>query len=46
MYELQPAKRSNPLLPIYITLGILIGVPVLYVLLLIVGAFLKGFLGL
>jgi hypothetical protein len=46
MYDLQPTKRTNPLVPIYVALGILIGVPVGYALLLIVGAFLKGFLSL
>lgn len=45
MYELRPAKPSNPLMPIYITLAIIIGIPVLYAALLLVGAFLKGALG-
>jgi hypothetical protein len=46
MYELQPAKRANRLVPIYIALGVLVGVPALYVVMLIAGAFFKGFLGL
>jgi hypothetical protein len=45
MYELRPAKPSNPLVPVYWVLGIVIGIPVLYALLLIVAAFLMGFLG-
>lgn len=46
MYELRPAKPSNSLTPVYWVLGILVGIPTLYALLLIVAAFLTGLLGL
>jgi hypothetical protein len=45
MYELRRAKSSNPLVPIYVTLAILIGIPIAYAALLLIAAFLKGFLG-
>lgn len=47
MYQLQPARKERN--PIWLVAAILTGIaalPVAYALLLIIGAFLKGFLGL
>ena len=46
MYDLRPApKRRNVLLPILLALVAIVSIPFVYALLLIAGAFLKGFLG-
>jgi hypothetical protein len=47
MYDLQPApKRRNPVLLVLLILGIIASTPFAFAALLLVGAFLKGLLGL
>ncbi len=46
MYELRPApKNQSPIPSILVGVGIVIGIPIAYAVLLIVSAFLKGLLG-